>query len=119
MQEYKAKYPELIRLIFHEKNLGLGGARNTGIKAAKGEYLMFIDSDDWVTLDAAEKFYSCALENNADLVICTCMYQNKNNYKKQPDNFYPYYFPPNIPINYFAPLYLGSVFCQVLFLLFF
>ncbi len=41
------KHPELIRVI-HQENMGLGGARNTGIKESKGEYLFFVDSDDTV-----------------------------------------------------------------------
>lgn len=42
---YAAEYPEIIRVI-HQVNGGLGAARNTGIEAAKGEYLVFVDSDD-------------------------------------------------------------------------
>lgn len=54
---YAAKHPQTIKVI-HQNNMGLGGARNTGIAAASGEYLLFVDSDDFVfsgmleTLDA-------------------------------------------------------------------
>lgn len=45
--EYAASYPHLIRVI-HQENRGLGGARNTGLEAAKGDYLLFLDSDDTI-----------------------------------------------------------------------
>ena len=43
--DYGKKYPDFVQVI-HQQNKGLGGARNTGIEAAKGEYLLFVDSDD-------------------------------------------------------------------------
>ena len=45
IEEYQKRYPNL-RLIHHKKNLRQGGARNTGIREAKGEYCMFVDADD-------------------------------------------------------------------------
>lgn len=52
--EYGNKYPELIKVI-HQPNKGLGGARNTGIEYAKGEYLLFVDSDDWIDYNTISK----------------------------------------------------------------
>lgn len=46
-----AERPDRIRVV-HQKNLGLGGARNTGIEAAAGDWLLFLDSDDTLTPDA-------------------------------------------------------------------
>jgi len=50
LEEYKAKYPSII--IIHQANKGLSAARNAGIKVAKGEYILFLDSDDWIEPDA-------------------------------------------------------------------
>ncbi len=52
--DFGARYPEKIRVI-HQENQGLGGARNTGISQAKGEYLLFVDSDDTVDGNLLER----------------------------------------------------------------
>ena len=55
LQEYAQKYPEKLRVLTHMVNKRQGGAKNTGLKAAVGEWVGFIDSDDWVTPDYYEK----------------------------------------------------------------
>ena len=52
--ENAERYPELIRVI-HQENQGLGGARNTGLEASRGEYLFFVDSDDTVVPGALNR----------------------------------------------------------------
>ena len=65
--DYAAKDPR-IRVI-HKENGGLSSARNAGIDIARGEWLEFVDSDDWIEPDAVESMLSLALEENAELVI--------------------------------------------------
>lgn len=60
---------ERVRLIRHEQNAGLSAARNTGIEAAGGAYLLFVDSDDLIEPDLVEACVECALDNEADLVL--------------------------------------------------
>ncbi|AYG68750.1 MULTISPECIES: glycosyltransferase family 2 protein [unclassified Rhizobium] len=59
-----------VRLIRHEQNLGLGGARNTGIRAAKAPYVMGVDSDDYIHPKMVEDLYACAVKTGADVVEC-------------------------------------------------
>jgi len=58
-----------IKVITHKKNRGLAEARNTGIINAKGEYLIFLDSDDMLTDCALEHLYNKAKNTNADIVF--------------------------------------------------
>lgn len=64
--ENAAKHPGLIRVI-HQENKGLGGARNTGIAEAVGDYLFFVDSDDTVSPDALSILTEAIKETGADV----------------------------------------------------
>ena len=64
-----AKRDSRIRVL-HKENGGLSDARNKGIDISNGEYLSFIDSDDWIELDMIEKMYNNAIDNSADISIC-------------------------------------------------
>ena len=58
----------LIRVI-HTENRGLSAARNRGIDEARADWIMFVDSDDWVSEDFCRVPYEAAIENKADLVV--------------------------------------------------
>lgn len=67
LNEYQKKDPR-IRVI-RQKNAGAGAARNTGLAAARGQYLSFLDSDDFFEPDMLEKALACIEEYEADFVV--------------------------------------------------
>lgn len=69
LTEYEHK-DSRITVITHDKNMGQGISRDSGITAARGEYLGFVDSDDWIELEMFEKMYKKAHELDADMVVC-------------------------------------------------
>lgn len=66
---YLKKYSKKLKVI-STKNNGIGMARNLGLKHAKGDYVFFVDSDDYIAQDALEIMYNTAINKNSDLVIC-------------------------------------------------
>lgn len=72
----KALEPHLkdprVRLIRHERNGGLSAARNTGIEATSGDYVMFVDSDDVVDLTLVAACVSCAQHTGTEVVTYEC-----------------------------------------------
>lgn len=70
LRAYAQRFPDKVRVLFHERNRRQGGAKNTGLGAARGEWIGFIDSDDWVTPDYYEKLLRKAEETGADMVGC-------------------------------------------------
>lgn len=88
--EYAAKY-DFIRA-FHKENGGASSARNYGMKLAQGEYINFVDADDWMELDMYEKLVNVA-GDGVDLVMCNC---------KRPDGNGGYNdFNYNLPSGYY------------------
>ena len=70
IKEYESKYPDKFRAIHSPVNKRQGGAKNIGIREAKGEWIGFIDSDDWITPDFYERLLNRAAETGADCVGC-------------------------------------------------
>ncbi len=74
LKEYESKYPEKIKYL-EKENGGLSDARNFGIPYATGEYIAFLDSDDYVELDIYEKMYKKAKEQDYDMVECDFIWE--------------------------------------------
>lgn len=72
-KKYADKYPQLFKYL-EKENGGLSDARNFAIPYAKGKYLAFVDSDDYVAAAMFEKLYNLAEANNADMVDCEFEY---------------------------------------------
>jgi glycosyltransferase involved in cell wall biosynthesis len=68
-EEYAKLHSETFRFVSQE-NMGLSEARNTGLRYAKGKYVCFVDSDDYVETAYLEELYRCAQKDDADLVFC-------------------------------------------------
>lgn len=69
LAEYATRYPEKI-VLKRVENGGQGRARNIAIDMAQGDYLGFIDSDDWIDATMYEKLWKRAEETGADVVVC-------------------------------------------------
>ena len=83
IDKYKKKYSKKIKSYIKE-NGGLSSARNYGLKYAKGNYIAFVDSDDYVDLKMFERMYSEAKNNKFDIVVCDTInvYEEKEVYIK-------------------------------------
>ncbi|ASM37283.1 MAG: glycosyltransferase family 2 protein [Campylobacter sputorum] len=77
-----------IKIINNEVNKGSSLTRKIGLDNSNGEYILFIDSDDWVELDMVSSLYKKAKEENADIVCCDYFvnFKKKEKYKKLQQN---------------------------------
>ncbi|NIK79063.1 glycosyltransferase involved in cell wall biosynthesis [Paenibacillus castaneae] len=79
IDEFAAKFTDKM-IVITKTNGGLGDARNHGIRVATGEYIGFVDSDDWVTPDMFEQLYNLAAQGH-DLVVCDVIETNPKSEK--------------------------------------
>ena len=84
-----AKADSRIKVI-HKKNGGLSDARNYGIDLASGDYIAFVDSDDYVELQMYEYLLKALKENEADLAICNYQYCTETDNKLEVGSVYEY-----------------------------
>ncbi len=119
LRETMARYPDRagdVRIIRHETNMGLAAARKTGVDAATGEYIMFMDSDDWMEKDIIEKSLLAATESGADMAIANIV----QHFKRQdvvvaqpktetPQEFFHLVLSGDAPSNLFAKIYRNTL----------
>jgi len=74
LEDYAQKFPDQIR-IFQKENGGLSHTRNFAIDRARGEFLAFVDSDDYLSPDFCEKMLEKARRENLDMVLCDFYYE--------------------------------------------
>lgn len=78
----------LIRIVKHEQNKGLGPARNTSIENARGEYLFFLDSDDWISENCLSVLYRKAEETDSDVTVGSILRLEEDTNKELGRNIY-------------------------------
>ena len=69
LEAYQQKYPSLLRVFHNKENLGLGLTRNVGLSQARGKYILFVDSDDYVKQDYIESYYMEMENSPADIIV--------------------------------------------------
>ena len=101
LEEYKKKDKRII--VIDKQNGGLSSARNTGLKYAKGNFISFIDSDDWISSDMLEKLYNNITGLNTDISMCGVNVFDENTKKIKEDGYFNFsVFPLWFDYNVFS-----------------
>ena len=80
-EQYSRQYENFY--LINQENKGLSGARNTGISASKGDYLWFVDSDDYIANDAVDKILDAIEVSNADIIATNVVVITTSNGKEK------------------------------------
>ncbi len=108
---------------FHTENRGLSAARNVGLREARGEYIGFVDSDDWIEPDMYEALYAALAQTGADISVCGRWntYPNRETEEKRAGSVFTHVealkalLSGNIRSNVWDKLYRREVFRDILF----
>ncbi len=81
LKDYEQRYPGRFRAVYSEINRRQGGAKNLGLKEAEGEWVGFVDSDDFIAPDMYEKLLAKAEETGADMAGCDYSIVDKQSFE--------------------------------------
>ncbi len=105
-EKYAEKYSNF--KVVHKKNMGLGMARNTGLEYVTGEYVMFLDSDDYIDADLIEKLYEQITIHNVDVCRSGSRSVNDSGEITSKDSFPDEVFLGKAAATEFLPRLIGS-----------
>lgn len=107
IETYQEKY-RIIKII-NKENGGLSSARNAGMKKASGEFLLFIDSDDYIELNMVEMLYFAATTSNSEMAICKFSYVYSDSNNKEINTAEDYYKYKYVNNNQLIRLFLLNI----------
>lgn len=102
IEEIQSKY-NIVKIV-DQNNKGSIEARKSGLEIAKGEYILFVDGDDWLELNALELLYNDANNNESDIVIYNAFFSYDDRKEKS-----SVIFDDNLDKDYIKNLFLGKV----------
>lgn len=120
MLEYESQYPEKIR-VFSQKDKGLAQGRQAGVNYSLGEFVTFLDADDYVYPDTYRKMYKNALKHNVDIVECQTVRDGciiKSNYSGVQNShkvLIDYFESGDMPTMLWMRIYRKSLFAKPVF----
>lgn len=102
IDKYRKNYPEMIKT-FDKPNGGIADVRNFGLNCVNSHYFTFLDSDDYIEMNAIERMYCEAVNTSADIVMSDFWWTYPNNEKLSTDG--PYHTNKELLINMFSTLW--------------
>lgn len=121
MQQYPSRVKD-VRILSHNRNRGVAVARNTAVEQALGEYLMYVDSDDYVATDAVSLLVQKMQETGADIVLADAyfVYEKRMSMHKvplfeSPQQYLELVLKRQVALSVWGKLFKKDLFCDVRF----